>query len=772
MGSVLAQKKRLYGAVRDDATGETLSGATVVDENATEGVFSNAYGYYTLQLPAGSHRIRYSFVGYESQTHNVHLTADTMLDIRLKSVAQEMEEVTIRANRRIAAAGVDVSRLSIREIRSIPAFLGEPDVLRSLQSLPGVLTSHHGTVNVSVRGGSYSQNLVILDEAPVYNPSHILGFMSSFNPDAISTVDLYKGVPARYGSKLSSVVDIRMKEGNRERLSVAGGIGLISSRLAVEAPLWKGKGSFMVAGRYCYAGSTVKLMSKVAEKTPFGNDFPVIGESNKIWFYDVNVKGNYAINSKNHIYVSGYNGFDQFFVPDFSGEYLLEWGNSNGTLRWNHIVNPSLFINTSFIVSRFGYSYYLVNDGNDYRWDASLGQIELKSDADHTLTNRWKLRYGFSLTRYGFVPGDISPRRSTSPAKSFSLERKRSFESGWYAETDWEFSPGWFVNAGARLSTFSNIGPGTVYTFHPYNRLPIDSTVYDKGRIIKTFAHLNPRLSLRWLFGQGSTLTASYVNMVQYMHKASNSALGMPTDIWFPASEQVSPQLAHQFSLHYRYMWGKGYTVELAPYYKRMTGQVDFRDNADIFINPYLEAEVFTGKGASKGIELMIEKTEGRLTGRISYTLSETTQKIQGVNNGNAYPAPYDSRHNLSSYFAYRLNTHWTVSADFKYATGRPVTVPVGSFLYLDTPFALYSGRNNYRVDDFHELNLSIRWTPRNENRKYRGNWTLSVMNVYNRKNVFSIYMKQNSSSSGTVLESTKMYLYGILPMISYDFKF
>jgi hypothetical protein len=659
--------------------------------------------------------------------------------------------------------------MTIDEIRRMPALLGEPDALRSLHTLPGVQVSHQGSTNISVRGGSYSQNLVLLDEAPVFNPSHILGFVSSFNPDAISTVDLYKGVPARYGSKLSSVVDIRMKEGSRERLGVSGSAGLIMSRLAVESPVLKGRGSVMAAGRYCYAGTTawgISELDNVLKKISFA-DYP-FNKSTKMWFYDLNLKANYTINSKNRIYLSGYNGFDRFFVPHFSGEYMLEWGNMNGTFRWNHIVNPSLFINTSLITSRFGYSNYILNDGMFYRWDASLRQTEFKSDADHTITNRLKLRYGLSLTGYGVRPGDISPRRANAPVEPFSLEKERSFETGFYAEADWEVFPRLHFGGGIRLSTFSNIGPGTEYTFHPYTRLPVDSVIYGRGSVMRTFSNLNPRAAVRYSFGKGHTLKASYTNMVQYLHKASNSTLGMPTDIWFPANNTAPPQLAHQYSAGYSYGWGKGFTASIEPYYKRMYRQVDFRDNADLFVNPYLAAEVCSGEGTSKGIELMLEKMQGIFTGRISYTLSETTQKITGVNEGRRYAAPYDSRHHLTAYAALQLGDKWSVAASFRYATGRPVTIPTGSFSYLGTWFVTYTERNGYRVEDFHELNLSFSWTPKPYKERYRGSWNFSIMNVYNRKNVFSIFSEKDYDG----LKTTKMYLYGVMPMVSYEFKF
>ena len=776
--SLYGQSYRLYGVVRDARSGESLSGASISVSGLSTGTASNAYGFYVLNLPAGEHQVQWSYLGYGSLRQTVSMTADIMLDVALAAETQAIDEVSITADRLTrapAVAGVGVSRITVAEIRRMPALLGEPDALRSLHTLPGVQVSHHGSVNMTVRGGSYSQNLILLDEAPVFNPSHVLGFVSSFNPDVISTVDLYKGVPARYGSKLSSVVDIRMKEGSRERLAVSGSAGLLMSRLAVESPILNGRGSMMASSRYCYAGTSAWGIYELVNALNVVNLKEPVTRAYKLWFYDLNLKANYTIDSRNRIYLSGYNGFDRFFVPHFSGEYMLEWGNMNGTFRWNHIVNPSLFVNTSFITSSFGYSYYLNNDGQDYRWDASLRQIELKSDADHTLSNGLKLRYGASLTRNGVRPGDISPRRRNSPVASFSLQKGHSVETGLYAEADWEALPGLRLNGGLRLSTFSNIGPGVEYTFHPYTRLPVDSTTFGRNRIMRTFANLAPRATISYSFGSGHSLKASYANMVQYLHKASNSTLGMPTDIWFAANHIAPPQLAHQFSAGYACTWGKGYTASIEPYYKRMYRQVDFRDNADLFVNPYLGAEICAGIGQSKGIELMLEKMQGVFTGRVSYTLSETTQTIAGVNEGRAYAAPYDSRHHLTAYTALRLGEKWSVAASFRYATGRPVTVPTGNFNYLGTFFVTYSERNGYRVEDFHELNLSFTWIPKPDKERFRGSWNFSVMNVYNRKNVFSIYAAKNGEvydDGATGLQATKMYLYGVLPMLSYEFKF
>jgi hypothetical protein len=769
--ALVAQQYRIYGAVRDASTGEALPGASIVVEGRG-GAASNAYGYYSLSLPRGEYRIRWSYIGYASETRAIALTGDQPADIRLRPEATGLSEVAVTAERSrpAPAPGVDAKRMSIAEIRRMPAFFAEPDVLRSLQTLPGVQVSHQGSVNMSVRGGSYSQNLVLLDEAPVFNPSHILGFMSSFNPDAVSTVNLYKGVPARYGNMLSSVVDVRMKEGSRDRFGAAGGIGMVASRLAAEGPAFGGKGSYMLAGRYCYAGSSYRAVAGLNDLVEF-DSHTRLNPHTVVWFYDLNAKANYTVNERNRIFLSGYNGFDRFFLPDFSGEYLLEWGNLNGTLRWNHIAGPSLFINTSLVASRFGYSYYRMNDGLNYRWDALMRQTELKSDAEHTVSDRLKLRYGLSVSLYGFHPGDISPRDANSPAKAFSLDRGRSLETGLYAEAEWELLPRLLASGGLRLSTFSNIGPGTEYLFDPDARLPLDSTMYGKGRFMQNFANLNPRAGVSYSFGTGHTVKASYASMVQYLHKASSSTLGMPTDIWFPANNNAPPQLAHQFALGYGFSWGKGYTVSIEPYYRKMQRQIDFRDNADLFANPWLDSEICSGDGQSKGLELMLEKMQGRLTGRLSYTLSKTTFTIAGVNDGREYSAPYDARHNLSAFAAFRLNDHWTFSTVFKYTTGRPATVPVGAFNYQGAVFMTYTERNGYRIEDFHQWDINASWTPKPNKKRYRGSWNFSVMNVYNRKNVFSIMIKPDEYSM-TMYSVKKMFLYGIFPTVGYEFKF
>ena len=767
---VQAQQFRIYGTIRDGATGETLSGATVSVEGRSSGAASNAYGYYSLSLLRGEYRVRWSYIGYTSETRTISLTGDMQADISLRSEATGLSEVTVSAERSKPAQspGVDAKRMSMAEIRLMPALLAEPDVLRSLQTLPGVQTSHQGSVNMSVRGGSYSQNLVLLDEAPVFNPSHVLGFMSSFNSDAVSTVDLYKGVPARYGNMLSSVVDVRMKEGARDRLGVSGGVGMIASRLTTEGPLFDGKGSFMIAGRYCYAGAAYRAASGLFELFPTSTR---LNPHTTIWFYDLNAKANYTLNARNRIFLSGYNGFDKFFLPDFSGEYLLEWGNMNGTLRWNHIVGPSLFVNTSLIASRFGYSYYQMNDGLDYRWDASMQQTELKSNAEHTVSGSLKLRYGLSAVLYAFRPGDISPRNAHSLAKAFSLDRNKSLETGWYAEAEWEPVSRLILSGGLRFSTFGNLGPGIEYVFDPDTHFPLDSTVHGSGRFMQRFANLNPRAGVSYSFGAGHTFKASYASMVQYLHKASSSTLGMPTDIWFSANHHAPPQLAHQFSLGYGYSWGEGYMASIEPYYKKLYRQIDFRDNADLFVNPYLDAEICSGNGLSKGVEFMLEKMHGRFNGRVSYTLSKTTFTIDGVNNGREYAAPYDARHNLSVFAAHRLNEKWTFSTTFKYAIGRPATVPAGAFEYQGAVFVTYTERNGYRIEDFHQWDVNATWTPKPHKERYRGSWNFSIMNVYNRKNVFSIMVKPDQDSMN-MYSVKKMYLYGIFPTVGYEFKF
>jgi len=773
--AISAQNFHVYGTVRDHENGELLSDVSVTTIGSNTGSVSNSYGFYSLRLPPGEYRISWSCLGYRSELQTISLTEDVSLDIVLKQTELMLDEVLIQ-ERQIKNYR-NVTRLKMAEIRSMPSALSEPDVLKGLQSLPGIQVSHQGTTNMSVRGGAYSQNLVLLDEAPVYHPSHILGFMSSFNPDAVSSVNLYKTVPPRYGKMLSSVIDVRMKEGNREHFSTSGGIGLISGRLLFEGPFPDAKGSFLLAGRYCNAGFTLRNVSDLLYELKVIKSSRINSKTN-LWFYDLNLKTNYTINKKNRIFLSCYSGYDKFFYPNFSGEYMLEWGNMNGTLRWNHIVNPSLFVNTSFIASRFHYSHFQLNRGLNYLWDASLGNIELKSNAEYTASDALKVNFGVSLTAYKFYPGNISPRSTAdTTAGSFSLESKQSLESVVFVETNWEPVPNLLVNVGIRFSNFSNFGAGTEYIFDLVNYRPVDSTIYKKNRLMRNFANLSPSADISYSF-DASTVHVSYSQAVQYLHKASNSTLGMPTDIWFPANHTAPPQFAHQFSVGYSFVCGKGYTVSVEPYFKRMFRQVDFRDNADLFVNPYLESEIRSGDGRSKGIEFMIGKMQGNLIGRISYTLSDVKFKIAGVNNNLEYPAPYDSRHNLSVFAAYTYNSKLTISSTFKYASGRPVTIPSGMFNYQGSTFLIYSGRNGHRIEDFHQLDISINYKPKPKGKKYQGSWNFSILNVYNRKNVFSILLKPDEVYDSADPYGNdpnpvkKLFLYGIFPSIGYDFKF
>ena len=766
-----SQSFHVYGTIRDHDNGELLSDVSVSVGSSTVSV-SNSYGFYSLKLPPGEYSISFSCMGYLSELQTIPLSEDLLLDISLKRAVIELGNVLVQGlySRNVA----NVTRLNMNEIRSMPAALSEPDVLKGLQSLPGVLVSHQGSTNMSVRGGNYSQNLVLLDEAPVYHPSHILGFMSSFNPDAVSSVNLYKSVPPRYGKMLSSAIDVRMKDGNREHFSASAGISLISGRLLFEGPFSHSRGSFLLAGRYCFAGFTLKNVSDLLVETKVIKNDRIHAKTN-LWFYDLNMKANYTVNNKNRIFLSVYSGYDNFFFPHFSGEYMLQWGNMNGTLRWNHIVNPSLFLNTSLIVSRFNYSHYQLNRGLNYLWDASLGNIELKSAAEYTASDIFKLNFGVSITAYKFYPGDINPRSTAdTTAGSFSLESKQSLENAVFVETNWKPVPNLLVSAGIRFSNFSNFGPGTEYIFDPINYYPVDSAIFKKNRLMQNFTNLSPSASVSYSFG-ASFVHVSYAQSVQYLHKASNSTLGMPTDIWFPANSAAPPQFAHHLSFGYSFALKKGLVVSVEPYFKRMFRQVDFRDNADLFVNPYLESEIVCGDGRSKGIELMIEKMQGTLTGRLSYTLSDTKFKISGINNNQEYPAPYDSRHVLSVFLAYSFNNALSISSSFKYASGRPVTIPSGLFNYQGSTFLIYSARNGHRVENFHQLDISVTYKPKPKGKKFQSCWNLSILNLYNRKNVFSILLKPDeiyNSSVFTQQPVKKMYLYGILPSIGYDFKF
>lgn len=751
----------ISGYVKDAATGETLLGATVYVSQTRTGTTTNGYGFYSLRLEPGIYTIRWSYIGYEDHMVDVDLRRDTTVQVRLQPENMQLGEVVVkgeRFNEQIATAQMGVNKLDIKSIKQIPAFMGEVDIIKAIQLLPGVQATTEGGSGFSVRGGSPDQNLILLDEALVYNPSHLLGFFSVFNNDAVKGLDLYKGdIPAVYGGRLSSVVDVHMNDGNSTSYHGQGGIGTISSRLMLEGPIQKDKSSFMIAGRRTYADLFLALSSDEQIR------------DNTLYFYDFNLKANYIFNDKNRIFLTGYFGKD-VFRNNFFG---LGWGNATATLRWNHLFYSQLFANFSLIYSRYNYKLG-VPEGNPnaFDWLAGMDDVSLKGDFTWFLTDQHTVRYGLQLTNHLFRPGVAQGVGSQTPFNKVEMPEGSALESAVYLSIDHKVNERLTLDYGLRVSMFNNYGPATVFD---YNRQyqKFDSTVYAGGDFYNTYFAVEPRISGAFTLTEFSSIKAAYTRNVQYVHLAQNSTGGTPLDIWFPSSPNVKPQLGDQFSLGYFHNIER-WKVEtsLETFYKKNHNAIDFKDYAELLLNEYLEGELRFGTAESYGLEALVRLNEGPLTGWIGYTWSRTFRKVPEINGGKAYPAGYDRPHDLSVVVNYRLNDRFSVGANWVYATGSPVTFPTGRFVIGNTITPVYSDRNAYRMPDYHRLDLSFTYTPKaRPNRLWKGEWNLSVYNAYYRKNPWVInFVTDPETPNTTYAEMT--YLFGIVPAITYNFKF
>lgn len=748
------------GYVRDASNGETLIGATVIAQNGS-GTITNVYGYYALKLEPGYYTLNFSFVGFDSEVRIFRLRADTIININLGLVSRQLREVVVSADRpqeRLGQAQMSVNRLDIKNIRQIPALMGEVDVIKAIQLLPGVQATAEGGSGFSVRGGSPDQNLILLDEAVVYNPSHLLGFFSVFNNDAVKGVELYKGdIPPAYGGRLSSVVDVRMNDGNIKKFSGQGGVGTISSRLTLEGPLQKDRSSFMLAGRRTYADLFLLLSKNEQIK------------DNTLYFYDFNAKTNYIINDRNRVFLSGYFGRDIFEGPNFG----IGWGNQTATLRWNHLFSSQLFSNISLIYSRFNYQLGAPEgQPNAFDWFASMKDHTAKADFTWFAGSNNTLRFGLSGTYHRFNPGVAEGKGNDSPFNRIEMRQNRAFQGGLYVSNYQKIGQKFTLKYGLRFSAFSNIGEGVVYQFNErYERK--DSTYYPAGKIYNTYAALEPRVSLAYVLNEQSSVKASYTRNVQYIHLAQNSTAGTPLDIWFPSSPNVKPQYGDQFSAGYfrNYEpWGMEASAE--GFFKLNHNAIDFKDHAELLLNEYLEGELRFGKAHSYGLEILLRRNTGRLNGWVSYTWSRTFREIPEINKGIKYPASYDRPHDISIVANYELNDRWSFGANWVYATGSPVTFPTGRFVIGSTIAPVYSDRNAYRLPDYHRLDLSATWKNKpNPGRKWTGEWNLSVYNAYYRKNPWVInFVPDPKNPNVTYAEMT--YLFAIVPALTYNFRF
>ncbi len=769
-----AQKHTIFGYIKDKASGESLIGAAISVNDKSIGTISNNYGFYSIDLPAGKQRIKCSYIGYQIFNQEIELQSETNLNIELEAKDSKLEEVTVTASRnnKVTNNEMGSQSISISAIKQMPAVLGETDLVKSLQLLPGIQSTNEGTTNLSVRGGSFDQNLFLLDDAPVYNPSHALGFFSIFNSDAIKSVKVYKAsFPAQYGGRLSSIVDIHMKEGNNKQLSVSGGVGLIASRLMLEGPLIKDKASFIISGRYSYAGLTANGAGLLGQSLRIGGlkDF---NDNNEISFYDLNAKVNYKINDKNHLFLSAYTGSDHFYYYAIDDNSSMDWGNITGTVRWNRVFNSKLFANTMFIFSKYDYSYILKDDARHFKWSSNLQEMDLKTDLDYFLNQNNHIKFGVSAENHFYFPGKVEPRDETSITKPFTLDQQRAIIGTAYLNNEQKISDKIGMDYGLRYSTFFLLGESTVYSYSPEME-KIDSVKYAKDELVKFYQSLEPRLSIRYQLNENSSVKLSLSKTVQFQHLIGNSTVGLPSDVWIPASTSIKPQSANQIAIgYYRSFDENRYEFSSEVYYRKMYNVIDYRDNADLFLNPHVETQVLAGKGRSYGLEFYLEKKNSVLTGWLSYTLSKTSKQIEGINNNNSYPANYDKRHNLSLLVNYQLSKTWSVSSIFKLTSGGFATIPEGTFNYYGAAFNYYTARNAYKLPPYHRLDLSFNYQSRkNEHRKWKTEWNFGVYNVYDKKNIFALFMKLDNYDF-RLSKGSKMYLYGITPFVTFNFKF
>ncbi len=755
-----AQKNyTLSGYIKDSKTGEELIGAVVViKEIPATGVSTNAYGFFSITLPEGNYTVSVQYLGYELNSQQISLKQNIKQNITLKEKSNQLKEVEVTAekkNENITSTQMGVEKLDMKEIKNIPVLFGEKDVLKTLQLLPGIKSAGEGNSGFYVRGGAADQNLIFLDEATVYNASHLLGFFSVFNSDAIKDVTVYKGgEPAEYGGRLASVLDIKMNDGNDKKFGVSGGIGLISSRLNIEGPIVKEKGSFIVSARRTYADVFLKLSSDTTVNKAI------------LYFYDINAKANYRINDKNRIFLSGYFGQD---VLGFGTTFGINWGNATGTLRWNHLFSEKLFCNTSAIFSNYAYRININFGGSPISIISRIQDYNLKQDYEYFVSSKNKIKFGFNSIYHQIIPGAITAD-ATSRISKLHLPNKYGLENAVYVSQQHKPFQKFSFEYGARLTSFSLLGPGDIYTYNT-DGTTLDTMVYNSGKIVKTYLNVEPRITLNYVINQQNSVKASYGRNTQNLHLISNSTSGNPTDLWIPSSNNVKPEIADQVSLGYfRNFKENQFEFSSEIYYKDMQNQVDYKNGAQLNFNANIESQLLYGKGRAYGLELLLKKKIGKFNGWISYTLSRTERLIEGINNSNYYPAKQDRTHDIAVVGIYELSPKWTFSATWVYYTGNAVTFPSGKYMVGGQIVNYYTERNGYRMPAYHRLDLGATWQ-RKKTEKYESSWTFSIYNAYARENAYSITFEPDPSDP-TKTQAVQTTLFRLVPAITYNFKF
>jgi len=754
-----AQTYTISGTIKDASNGEKIIGVVVrVAEQKEIGAATNDYGFYSLSLKEGDYTLTYNYSGYKTVVEKISLHQNIKKDVSISQNNSDLNEVVISSrakNENIKSTQMGVDRLNMAQIKDIPVLFGERDVLKTLQLLPGVKSAGDGNSGFYVRGGSADQNLILLDEATVYNASHLLGFFSTFNSDAIKDVTLYKGnMPAQFGGRLASVMDVKMNDGNDQHFGVTGGIGLIASRLQVEGPIKKSKGSFLISGRRTYADMFLKLSNNPDQR------------DNKLYFYDFNLKANYSLTENDHLYLSGYFGKDRIGVGNLFG---IDWGNTTGTLRWNHIFSSRWFSNTSLIYSNYKYNIGLSIANNDIEIISRIEDWNLKQEFQFYANNKNTIKFGFNSVLHNIVPGEIHAS-ATSGVNNMALTRRKSWENAVFFNNDWKPTSKWNVTYGLRVSAFSVLGPGNFYHFDASGNVT-DTFSTKSGEFVKTYVNLEPRLSTSYVIDEANSIKAAYSRNTQNLHLLSSSTSSSPTDRWIPSSNNIKPEISDQVSLgYYRNLAHNKYECSIETYYKAMQNQVDYRDGADVTGNELVEGQLLFGKGRAYGAEFYIKKKEGKLTGWIAYTLSRTERQINGINNGSWYPARQDQTHNISVVGIYSLTKKWTVSATWVYNTGNAVTFPSGKYKIDNQVLFYYTERNGYRMPAYHRLDLGATCKLR-DTKKFSSELAFSVYNAYGRENAYVINFREDPNDASRT-QAVQYALFRFVPSISYNFKF
>ena len=765
-------KFTVSGYAKDAKNGEALIGVTVYKKNSQIGTSTNEYGFYSLTLPKGQDTIVFSFVGYKTVIKPVNLTSNLTVSTEIGEEGKELEEVVIsseREDKNIKSMEMSVAKLDIKQIQKMPALLGEVDVIKSIQLLPGVTTVGEGASGFNVRGGNIDQNLVLMDEAPVYNSSHLFGFFSIFNPDAVKDVKLLKGgIPAQYGGRASSVLDIRMKEGNSKKMEVNGGIGTVFTRASIEAPILKDKASFIVAGRRSYIDALVK---------PFVKSTNVLKKSD-FYFYDLTAKFNWRINDKNTLFASGYTGNDVFGSTAFK----FNWGNTTATVRWNRIFNSKLFMNLTAFYSNYKYELGFKSEGSSqkFEWTSNIINYSVKPDFTYYLNSKNTIRFGAQSILFTFKPANAVITSQDGAVSNISLDKKYGVENAIYIDNEQKITNRFTLQYGLRWSFFNYIGKGTKYYYRdtiPNESKPLDKEeTFANGETIQAYNTPEPRFALNYTINDKSSVKLGYNRMSQYLHIVSNTAASTPLDIYTPVTNNVKPLISDQVTLGYfRNFKENMFETSAEIYYKDLQNQLDYVDNANLLLNEYLEADLVQGKGRAYGLELYVKKAKGKLNGWVSYTLSKTERQVRGISNDEWFLSKYDRTHNVNTVLIYDLSKRWSFSANFVYQTGTPASFPTAKVEvqgYL-IPYNTDNKRNNYRNTPYHRADIGVTYNfKKNDTRRYKQTLVLSVYNVYNRRNAFSIYFRSNADAPLNT-EAVRYSVVGsIIPAITYNFKF